>query len=146
MGFYPRITQTAIRLIKKYGQQVTWRQRNDGTLITADKPWEGKTADDFTDYPVYIAFMNVGKDGAENQRYQNQSKLPTSSRMNVNSYSDLGFSINSVGNVEGLMAQVSFVPSIRDVVLRGDKVHRVVNINNIDPAGPVILYQVELEF
>lgn len=146
MTFYPRMTQTALRLIKKYGQSVTWRQRNEGTLAATDKPWEGRTPDDYTDYTVFMAFMNVGKEGFENQRYQNQAKLPSVSRTKADSYSDLGFSINSVGNVSGLMGQVTFTPSIRDVVLRGDKVHRVVNINNIDTAGPVILYQVELEF
>jgi hypothetical protein len=140
------MTQTALRLIKKYGQSVVWRQRNDGTLVTAGKPWEGTTPDDHTDHTVYIAFMNVNKEGAENQRYQNQGKIPDSSRINTSSYSELGFSINSLGNVVGLMGQVSFVPSIRDKVLRGTKAHRVVNINNIDPAGPVLVYQVELEF
>lgn len=146
MGVYDRPIATAKRLIDKYGQQVTWRSIGSGTLLDPTKPWKGKTAvGTLQDYQVKIAFFNVSHVDAENQHMMNQGKLPNSSRVTVNSYSDFGFSVQNVGNTLAYMAQVNFQPGFNDLVLRNGKEHRVVNINNIDPGGPVVLYIVELE-
>jgi hypothetical protein len=146
MSIYDRSVLTAQRLLVKYGHKVTWRSMGNGALIDPTKPWLGKVVDSTKkDYAVSIAFLNVPHVGNEDQHLMNQGKVPNSSRVSVNSFSEFGFSVQSVGNTLAYMAQVPFEPAINDIVIRYNREHRIVNLNNVDPGGIAVLYIIELE-
>src|SRR5579862_595179 len=101
MGVYDRQIATAKRLIKAKGQLVTWVPQSvatpDGT-----KPW--KTIPNGTPpapVPVSIVFTDI-------------SKRPIYALFKLMQ----GTAVID-GEIEGLMAQVTFVPSINDTVQRG---------------------------
>lgn len=124
MAQYDRQIATAIRLIAKYGQAVTWRSANE--TENALEPWKA-TAGTPTDTEVSICFVPA-KDNEWRKLfyYLKGTEVPA-------------------GKLAGLMGQVSFTPSLKDVVIRDGKTLRIANIDLLSPNGQKILYTLEFD-
>lgn len=119
---YNPIAATAKRLIDNYGQSVTWRKITDNPGLT---PWNGNAGSSTTEYVVRMAFVPTGRVGHETvARSANEQRK---------------------GAVSGLMAQVAFKPSAKDIVIRNGKSFVVKSIEEICPATTTVLYQIEFE-
>jgi len=121
MARFDRQIQTALRLIKKNGQLVQWKQ----TVKTVDtnEPWiQEETELVLND--VYICFLPVNKEMRELIHYLKGSDVTT-------------------GNTLGLMGSVSFIPSSADIVVRDGKELKIDNIDLLSPNGQNILYTIE---
>lgn len=122
MGIYDRQIASAKKLIAEKGELCTWREF-DATTPDTSKPWN-KTANK-TDYPVNIVFQSFPRMNYEALHEAKKSDVPA-------------------GNKKGLMAQVSFKPTLNAVVIRGNgEIWHVSAIDPIDPNGDVILYNLE---
>jgi hypothetical protein len=119
---YDDMSATALSLIDEFGQAATWRQiRASG----GPKPYDptGRTV---VDFPVTLVFLPVKRIGRETV-----SQSATEQRK---------------GGVRVFMGQVSgFVPSAKDVIVRGGKELRIASIQETNPAGTPVLYEIELE-
>lgn len=126
MGVYDRQIASAKRLIAAKGQNVIWRRLSISTpLPDVNKPW--KPGDDTTvDVSVSIVFVPVNRVGNELIHLLKGTEIAT-------------------GSLKGLMGAVSFEPSIKDVVIRGDKTLRIKSIEPIAPNGDIIIYTIEFD-
>lgn len=124
MARFDRQIATALRLIKKNGQLVQWRQ-----LQRADDPSDPAAVieSDPVDRNVYICFLPVDKDNKEFINYLR------------------GTNEIKMGSLIGLMGQVSFEPDAADVVMRDGKPLEIFNIDLLSPNGQKILYTVEFK-
>lgn len=121
MARFDRQIETAIRLIKKNGQKVIWRQtaKPSDTL----EPWKQQDAASI-DKDAIICFLPVDKETREFLTYIRGTDVPMGSEL-------------------GLMGAVDFEPSIEDVVLRDGKTYRIKHIDLLSPNGQKILYTIE---
>lgn len=121
MGQFDRQIATALRLIKKNGQPVKWRQ-----IPTTEpdplKPWK-PVGGAPVDRTVDICFLPLD--------LQNKEFLAS-----------LGNTEAAVGSFYGLMGAVSFTPNIKDVVLRDGVLLEIASIDLLSPNGQAILYTV----
>ncbi len=124
MGRFDRQIATALRLIKKNGQLVQWRQ-----LQRADDPTDPAAVIESApiDRNVHICFLPVDKDNKEFINYLR------------------GTNEIKMGSLIGLMGQVSFEPDAADVVLRDGKPLEIFNVDLLSPNGQKILYTVEFK-
>lgn len=124
MGRFDRQIATALRLIKKNGRLVQWRQlvRRENP----DKPWETLPAVP-VDHNVYICFLPVDKDNREFINYVR------------------GSNEIKIGSEIGLMGQVEFEPDGADKVIRDGLTLEILNIDLLAPNGQKILYTVEFK-
>lgn len=146
MADYTRFITTVKRLLKKRGTLAIVRRVVSDTLNDTDKPWRGKVSTGNTeDKSVYMAFLTIGKEGQETQHRMNQIRTSESSRLTVNSFTELGLAVLSVGTLVALMEPSDFVPTIRDVVIRGSEQYRIIAIDVLKPADQVVMYTLTLE-
>ena len=121
---FTRQIAMAKRMISKYGQSVTWRQQADGAPPDPTKPWEPGAAST-TDHTVKIAFFPEDFFLLRTQQRARNDVIPE------------GYEV-------GYMAQQSFTPKIKDVVIRGSQQLRVAYLDALHPDGTDILYRVGL--
>lgn len=125
MGVYDGLVATALRIIERKGQSVTWEKRT-ATGGTAAKP--GSTT--VTNNTVNMCFVPLEREYLSTflAMFKN-TEVPT-------------------GLILGLMGRVSFAPELKDTVLRGSERLSVADENGIevyDPNGEgAILYLVRL--
>lgn len=124
MARFDRQIATALRLIQKNGQQVTWRQlqrtedpNEPGKVIVAPP----------VDHSPFICFLPVNK---ENREFVNFLR---------------GSNELKTGSVLGLMGNVSFEPSAADLVIRDGKTLEILNYDLLSPNGQKILYTIEFK-
>jgi hypothetical protein len=127
MAQFDRQIATAVRLIAKYGQAVTWQIVNDGTPADAAKPWKPSEATD-TSNTVTICFVPIREnDWRKLLMYLKGTEVP-------------------IGRLAGLMAgNVAFEPKLKDVVVRDNVTLHVSSVDLISPNGQKILYVLEFE-
>lgn len=125
MARFDRQIELAKRLILKNGQAVTWRQVQDG-VAPADRPNEPAVAAP-VNYPgISIVFLPNNRVNQQLLRALGATEVPT-------------------GNVYGLMGEVSFTPSIKDVVIRDGAEYRIKAIDTLSPNGQKILYTIDFD-
>jgi hypothetical protein len=113
------------RLIEKNGQTVTWRQITNGTPPDQDKPWK-PAASVNADNPVKMVFLPSDRENREFIQYLTGTTVKT-------------------GDLLAYMGQVSFAPSAKDVIVRGNVEYVVETIDLVEPNDEgVILYIIEL--
>jgi hypothetical protein len=121
---FDRQIATAQRLIANNGQTVQWRQ--SAPTVNAAAPWvPGDNTN--TDTDVSICFVPV------------QSSV-TRKFLAAISGTDI-----TVGKLAGLMGNVEFEPSIKDVVIRDGVELAITSIDLLSPNGQKILYTIEFE-
>jgi len=121
VGIFDRQIDTALRLIKKNGQIVTWRQTTV-TVVDANMPWL-QVPGTVTDYSPHICFLPIDKEG---QEY----------------LASLGNTEAVIGSYYGLMGTVSFTPAIGDIVIRDGVSLEIKSIDLLSPNGQKILYTI----
>jgi len=121
VGRFDRQIQTALKLIKKNGQSVTWRQ-TPVTIADANAPWLDAPSTP-VDYSPHICFLPIDREG---QEY----------------LASLGDTEAVTGSYYGLMGQVSFTPRINDIVIRDGVTLDIKSINLLSPNGQNILYTI----
>jgi hypothetical protein len=128
MGAYDRAIATALRLIEAKGEPVTWRQF---IIEPGDNAWtEGEpTPPDplYIDHTVSMVF------------------LPFSNRLRDAFQMQMANSDVPQGLYYGLMGQVSFTPNLRDLIIRPSGQVRPSYIDELRPAGELILYTIGLQ-
>lgn len=122
MARFDRQIAMALRLLKKNGQLVTWRQITD-VIPDPSNPWKTIPGPP-VDNDVYIAFFTVDKDHREFIRYLTGTEV-------------------KIGDSLGYMGQVNFEPNPKDVVIRDGVEYRILNVDLLSPNGQKILYTVE---
>ena len=136
MARFDRQIETALRLIAKNGELVTWRAINDPTptdpndLAPTDpnRPWLPGAAT-LTDHDVIICFLPATSSNLRTYgsfSFMNKTEVPS-------------------GLVIGLMGQVDFEPNLKDVVIRNGRELRIVDFDVLDPNGQKILYTVTFQ-
>jgi len=125
MARFDRAIATAERLIKRNGQQVTWRSTQRAEV--PGKPWQQGEATD-VDRTVSICFLPINQQMKQLWHYlRGTNDVPA-------------------GNVQGLMAgNIGFEPKSDDVVLRDGETLRIKTIELLAPNGQRVLYTVEFE-
>jgi hypothetical protein len=119
---FDRSIETAKRLILRNGQIVTWRIIDDSAPIDSAKPWEPSESTPI-DNQVSICFLPIN--------------LQTQESLNF-----IDSTLVARGSVMGLMADVSFEPNLKDVVIRGGIEMRIAHIDKLSPNGQDVLYTV----
>jgi hypothetical protein len=143
MGVYDRQIATALRLIAKKGQAVTWVKHNaqQGNI----QPW--KTSKVPSGYGVggYGAGgYGVGNSDAPSYAVSIVFLAPKSGLQALFALMQ-GTSIPT-GAPVGLMGAVTgFTPEINDMVMRGPKAMVIKDFDIVAPNGEVILYKLEFE-
>lgn len=124
MARFDRQIATALRLIKKNGQLVKWRQ-----LQRADDPSDPAAVIESApvDRDVYICFLPVDKDNKEFINYLR------------------GTNEIKMGSLIGLMGNVPFVPDASNLVIRDGVQLEIFNIELLSPNGQKVLYTVEFK-
>lgn len=126
MGEYDRQIATVLRLIEKKGQSVVWNQLNNASPADPSKPWKPGAAG-ATPHEAFICFVPVrDKETRKLIQYLKGTDVP-------------------IGQLAGLMGQVSFEPSIKDVVVRDGKQLAISSIDWLSPNGQKILCTIEFE-
>ena len=123
MARFDRQIATAKRLIAKNGQDVYWRVVRN--VENVSEPWK-PSATDTEDIPVKICFLPDTKEQRETVRYIAETEV-------------------AAGSVIGLMGQVDFEPSSKDVVIRDGVECRIKTVNILSPNGQIVLYTIEFE-
>lgn len=123
MARFDRQIATALRLIAKNGQVVTWQSVENAASVDPDQPWKpsGTTT---TERTATICFLPINREGRETIAYLKGSGVAT-------------------GSVYGLMGNVNFTPTAKDVVLRDGVEMRIENVDLLSPNGQKILYTIE---
>jgi len=121
MGQFDRAIDTALRLIKKNGQQVSWVQKTD-IVPDPTKPWLPEGSTELT-YNPFICFLPLDKEGKEFLIAMGQSEALQ-------------------GMFYGLMGEQPFTPSPKDVVTRDGVVLDIASIDLLSPNGQKVLYTV----
>ena len=123
MSKYAKEIASAIKDIQKNGCQVTWRSFT--VVSDPDEPWkEAETT--YVEHTPYVLFV------------------PSSS--SITRLAQLFGDTDIVfGDEAGYMANVTFEPSLKDLVVKPDgTIYKVKSINKIDPDnGGAILYILE---
>lgn len=118
---FERQIATALRLIKRNGKAVTWRQRTS-TVPDPNKPWEVVDDDTITDHAdIPIVFLPY-----------NQANRAFIANI-------VGTEVPAGRNF-GLMGAQSFTPGKTDVVVDGAKEIAIQAIDVLSPNGEIILY------
>ena len=120
MARFDRAIQTALRLIAKNGEKVTWRVINDAPSPNPSQPWN-PGASTPEDKPATICFLPVDRQTQETFTFIKGTEVPK-------------------GSVMGLMGQVPFDPNLKDVVIRDGKELRLAYIDVLSPNGQKVLY------
>ena len=118
---FDRNIKSVQRLIKKYGQLVTWTK--NVRVPDGQQPW--KVTQTPQTFQVYIVFTKKGSNFAEALQH-----LLKGTEVNI-------------GSPRGLMASVPFVPDITDNILRGNQRIVIKGIDPIEPNGVPIMYLIE---
>jgi hypothetical protein len=120
-----RIINTALRLIKRNGQLVTWKKQNV-QIANAAKPWQYSAGTlNPNSFQTYICFLPAGT-----STFQALIHLIRGTDV-------------PMGAPMGLMAPGAFTPEITDSV---DKAGEILVIKSIDPLAPTgvpLLYTIE---
>lgn len=125
MGIYDRAKKTAIRLIRKYGQEVQWLASQPIQLDDDAEPWLPSQTN-FVPFNVRMVFTQDKLDSKEELRYMKDSEIVD-------------------GQVNALMEPVKgFVPRLKDKIVRDGQTLTVDNINPVNPGGTILLYKLEL--
>lgn len=133
MAVYTGAKAMALRLIEKYGQKVIWRRIVDGPSPDPDQPWVTGSAVP-TDKEVKIAFIPEKEQNRESERFS-RATATSSALSDVNT-----------GNIVGLMGNVSFVPTLKDLVIRGSEVLKIHTIEKVEPNDEgALLYKVRFQ-
>jgi len=127
MGQFDRQIATALRLIAKYGQSVIWNSVADGVAVDPLKPWKPTEAIAVLHPDIKICFVPTNDtQWRKLLAYLKGTEVPT-------------------GKLAGLMGQVSFEPTLKDVVDRDGTILRITSIDLLSPNGQKILYTIEFE-
>lgn len=124
MDVYARLAATATRLLKNYGVEVTYRQIVNGAAADPTKPWIVGSAVN-TDHTVDVVFDNEKRVGYESNHYLASTEVP-------------------VGNDIVYMAEQSFTPKIKDVIIFDGKELTIESVKNIAPNGSAVLYEMRI--
>lgn len=125
---YARLVETALRLIKKNGQAVTWRVTGDPVSSDATKPWLASAADASTDFDCFAVFLPM-----KSLRSPFLSMMKDATDVPAGSETVL-----IAGNSD-------FEPAMNDLCLRNDangnpQTHRIVRLNTLRPATTSVLH------
>lgn len=120
MARFDRQIATALRLIAKNGEQVTWKSIVEPTANPAT-PWKPTVVAPI-DYTATICFLTVDRVSMETLSFQLGTEVPK-------------------GLVYALMGTVAFAPNLKDVVMRHSKEYRILNIDILSPNSQIILYE-----
>ena len=116
MTFYTDAADDASTLITEFGQTATWsHDNNDGSFNPATGQMSGNTTTAFSAKGVLLDFETNRIDGA--------SILMTDSK---------------------LLMEVGSKPEINDVVTVNSIAYQVIMVNEINPAGTPVMYEVQL--
>lgn len=126
MARFDRQIATALRLIAKNGQSVTWNSIVNGAPADPNTPWIPAEPDDIETHTVDICFLPIDRENMETMRYIFGTEVPG-------------------GNSMGLMGAVDFSPFLKDTVLRGSETLRIKKIKKLEPNGQVILHWIIFE-
>lgn len=121
MARFDSAIETALRLIQKNGQKVTWQQ----SLVVvpdATKPWL-PAAGTVALHEPFICFLPLDREGKE-------------------FLIKLGATEVNVGMFYGLMGNVSFTPDPKDVVTRDGIVLDIAHIDLLSPNGQKVLWTI----
>jgi hypothetical protein len=121
MGKFDRQIDTALRLIKQYGQTVIWEKKLSLSAPDPTKPWEQVASTAL--YEPYICFLPLDLQGKEFLQ-------------------SLGGGEAASGAFYGLMGNVPFVPDRLDVVTRDGIKLDIESIDLLSPNGQKILYTI----
>lgn len=124
-GRFDRQIATAKRLIQKNGQKVTWRVMTDGAPADENKPWKAGVGS-YEEHEVFICFLPEDLRNKEFIRYLTGMEVTT-------------------GTIIGLLGNVPFNPSPKDVVIRDGVEYRINDIELLSPNGQKVLYTVEFK-
>lgn len=124
MGFDRQIA-SALKLIKKNGQLVKWRTIPDAVIADPDKPWDTTPATPAVpvEHDVYIVFLLNNNKGLESLAHAINSEV-------------------AKGAFRGLMGNVNFEPTLKDVVIRNGVTYRISELQCLAPNGQKILYKI----
>lgn len=123
MGQFDRQIETALRLIKKNGQQIVWRKTKP-IVPDVDKPWL-PTGDVEIEYTPFVCFLPLNRVGKEFIQSLGQSEAVS-------------------GTYYGLMGAQPFAPNLTDVVVRDGVELDINSIDILSPNGQIILYTVTI--
>lgn len=121
MAQFDRAIQTALKLIKKNGQEISWKQPTN-SIPNPSQPWNQSTGS-FTEYKPFICFLPLDKEGRE-------------------FLTAIGGGEILSGSFYGLMGAVPFTPKKVDTVTRNGVVLHIENIDEISPNGQKVLYTI----
>jgi hypothetical protein len=125
MPIFNNFNQLAHRLIDKNGQSVIWRCFKD--LEKSSEPWNpGETEYQFEDKPVKIVFFPSSYRDSKTKGFIRNSEQHKSDYV-------------------GFMADNGFAPDLKDVVIRGDKILRILSFELISPNGENLLYEFDFK-
>lgn len=124
MGVFDRQIAQAVRQISQKGQTVTWRQVRDGAG-DVEQPWKPGAAEN-TDVQVKIVFLPESARNLEFLRLLQGTSVPT-------------------GNLTGLMAAQTFIPKVKDIVIRDGVPMGVCSVDPLAPNGEIIMYSLRFE-
>lgn len=125
MGQFDNQIATAKRLIKRYGQSVTWKVANQGAPVDSGEPWK-PTDIAPTEHTVEICFVS------EREVFWRK----------ILSY--LKGTEVALGKLSGIMSgEIPFTPALSDTILRDGKVLTVSSVDLLSPNGQKILYTLE---
>lgn len=122
MGQFDRQIQTALRLIKKNGQQVDW-VKTEETVLNPDMPWLPVGTIETT-YRPYICFLPLDLQGRK-------------FLMSLGTAPEI-----AVGSYYGLMGAVSFIPSKEDKIIRDGQSLSIESIDLLSPNRQKILWTI----
>lgn len=126
MAQFDRAIATVLRLIEKNGQSVVWNSLTNAAPADTSKPWKPGAAG-ATPHTVSICFIPVrDKETRKLIQYLKGTDVP-------------------IGQLAGLMGQVSFEPAVKDVVVRDSKQLAISSIDWLSPNGQKILCTIEFE-
>ena len=123
---FDRAIATAQRLIERNGQLVVWRGLTNGAPSDADKPWLPSDSVP-VNHDVFICFVPV-KDRATRQFFAELSGREV-----------------VVGSLAGLMGNVTFEPTLKDVVIRDGTELAIDTIDLLSPNGQKVLWTIEFK-
>jgi len=127
MGQFDRQIATALRLIAKYGQSIIWNSIIDGASVDPLKPWKPTDAASTPHPDIKICFVPTNDtQWRKLLAYLKGTEVPT-------------------GKLAGLMGQVPFEPTLKDVVDRDGVILRIASLDLLSPNGQKILYTIEFE-
>jgi len=123
MSIYKNSIEMAKRLINKYGKTVSFKV-TPFTINDPLQPWLKNSGTTVT-YSVKMVFLTKYMEQLF-IKYMIKTSIPT-------------------GDINGYMAQQSFVPKINDIIEDGSKTLIISEINKISPNGDDILYILRLK-